>query len=204
MKCAARSCRSRFGIPAISSGNATLSMTVRQGNVDSSWNTMPIAGCVPDTGLSLDGDAAFVVADQPADDVEERRLAAAGRPDDRHELARCDGERNVVDRQQRVFSGTEALDDVGRPPGSAPWRRRATRAAAAPRERRPPLPARRNLDQLGELLLRERRGRELERDGVLHDRVETDDPCPDRPPASERNRRACASPSRSEMPTKSA
>src|SRR6476646_3922706 len=41
--------RSRVPMPAISSGNATLSMTVRQGNVDSSWNTMPNAGCVPDT-----------------------------------------------------------------------------------------------------------------------------------------------------------
>src|SRR5215475_3382136 len=35
--------------------------------------------------------------------------------------------------------------------------------------------ARRNLDQLGELLLRQRRRGELERDGVLHDRVESDD-----------------------------
>ena len=88
-------------------------MTERQGNADSSWNTIPNAGCVPDTGSAIDGDAAFEVADQTADDVEERRLAAAGRPDDRHELALCDGERNAVDRQQRVFSGTKALDDVG-------------------------------------------------------------------------------------------
>ena len=39
----------RLGMPASSSGNATLSCTVRHGNVDSSWNTMPIAECVPVT-----------------------------------------------------------------------------------------------------------------------------------------------------------
>ena len=47
MKCAARSSRAALAMPAISSGKATFSSTVRQGNVDSSWNTMPIAGCVP-------------------------------------------------------------------------------------------------------------------------------------------------------------
>ena len=41
--------RSSFALPAISSGNAMFSTTVRQGNVDSSWNTMPIAGCGPET-----------------------------------------------------------------------------------------------------------------------------------------------------------
>ena len=38
-----------LGKPAISSGKATLSTTLRQGNVDSSWNTMPMTGCGPDT-----------------------------------------------------------------------------------------------------------------------------------------------------------
>ena len=38
-----------FGMPVSSSGKATLSMTLRQGKVDSSWNTMPIAGCGPRT-----------------------------------------------------------------------------------------------------------------------------------------------------------
>src|SRR5215475_4567883 len=41
--------RSLLGMPAISSGNATFSITVRHGKVDSSWNTMPIAGCGPRT-----------------------------------------------------------------------------------------------------------------------------------------------------------
>ena len=53
-KCARASRRSALATPAISSGNATLSSTVRHGNVDSSWNTMPIAGCVPATALAGD------------------------------------------------------------------------------------------------------------------------------------------------------
>ena len=48
-KCRARSMRSRLGMPAISNGKATLSTTLRHGNVDSSWNTMPIEGCGPET-----------------------------------------------------------------------------------------------------------------------------------------------------------
>jgi hypothetical protein len=34
-------------MPRSSSGNATLSITLRQGKVLSSWNTMPMAGCGP-------------------------------------------------------------------------------------------------------------------------------------------------------------
>src|SRR3974390_503930 len=48
MKCRARSSRFAFGIPVSSSGKATLSTTLRQGNVDSSWNTMPIDLCGPE------------------------------------------------------------------------------------------------------------------------------------------------------------
>ena len=35
-------------MPTSSSGKATLSITVRQGKVDSSWNTMPIDWCGPE------------------------------------------------------------------------------------------------------------------------------------------------------------
>ena len=48
-KCRARSSRSAFAIPAISNGKAMFSITVRQGKVDFSWNTIPIAECGPDT-----------------------------------------------------------------------------------------------------------------------------------------------------------
>src|SRR4249919_1412090 len=48
MKWRARSMRCALGIPTSSSGNPTLSVTVLQGNVDSSWNTMPIDLCGPE------------------------------------------------------------------------------------------------------------------------------------------------------------
>ena len=54
--------------------------------------------------------------------------------------------------------------------------------------------ARRNLDQLRELLLGQRRRRVLERDGVLHDGVEAHDPVRVHRGAAERSRRACAWP----------
>src|SRR5262249_26019261 len=43
-----RSTRLVFGMPMSSSGKATLSVTVRHGNVDSSWNTIPIDLCGPE------------------------------------------------------------------------------------------------------------------------------------------------------------
>src|SRR5690242_14810282 len=48
MKWRARSMRCALGMPTSSSGKPTLSVTVRQGNVDSSWNTMPIDLCGPE------------------------------------------------------------------------------------------------------------------------------------------------------------
>ena len=48
MKWRARSTRLSRGMPTSSSGKATLSVTVRQGKVDSSWNTMPIDLCGPE------------------------------------------------------------------------------------------------------------------------------------------------------------
>ena len=81
-------CACAFGMPAISSGKATFSITVRHGKVDSSWNTMPIEACGPGTVSPRDRDAALVAVEQPADDVEQGRLAAAGRADHREEFAR--------------------------------------------------------------------------------------------------------------------
>src|SRR4051794_1676363 len=48
MKCRARSIRLARGMPVNSSGKATLSVTLRQGKVDSSWNTIPIDLCGPE------------------------------------------------------------------------------------------------------------------------------------------------------------
>ena len=44
---------------------------------------------------AVDADGPEVVAHQPGHDVEQRRLAAAARPDDRHELALGHRERHV-------------------------------------------------------------------------------------------------------------
>ena len=69
-------------------------------------------GMRADDGRTLDRDAALVVAGQPADDVEERRLAAAGGPDDRYELAGRDGKRDVVDGDDSAVARRETLGDV--------------------------------------------------------------------------------------------
>ena len=99
-------------MPAISSGNATLSMTVRQGKVDSSWKIIPIEGCGPRDPLARDLDRALVAVEQPADDVEQRGLAAARGADHAQELAGIDRERDMIDRRDRAVRGLEALDDV--------------------------------------------------------------------------------------------
>ncbi len=112
MKWRARSMRCAFGMPAISSGNATLSVTVRHGKVDSSWNTMPIEACGPVTVSPVTDDAALIAVEQSADDVEQGRLAAAGRADHREEFARRDVERDVVDRGDDAVGRLEAFHDV--------------------------------------------------------------------------------------------
>src|SRR5215470_18809268 len=58
--------------------------------------------------LSRDPHPTVVVADQAADDVEQRRLAAARRADDRNELSRENAEGNVIDGCDRSFGGREA------------------------------------------------------------------------------------------------
>ena len=62
--------------------------------------------------LAFDDDAAFVLIDQSADDVEQRRLAAARRSDDRQHFARRDVERHAIDRGDRLRAVAEALDEV--------------------------------------------------------------------------------------------
>jgi hypothetical protein len=49
---------------------------------------------------------------QPADDVEQGRFAAAGGADDTHELAVRDAERDVVDRREHAIRRLETLDDI--------------------------------------------------------------------------------------------
>src|SRR5262245_35129190 len=59
-----------------------------------------------------DGDGSLVTLDQAADDVEQCRLAATGRPDHGQELTRLDAERDMIDRSERALGGLEALDDI--------------------------------------------------------------------------------------------
>ena len=63
-------------------------------------------------GLAGHGDAAFVAVEQSADDVEQCRLAAAGRADHGEELARRDIERDVVDRGDDALRRLEPFHDV--------------------------------------------------------------------------------------------
>ena len=99
-------------MPAISSGNATLSITVRQGKVDSSWKIMPIDGCGPRTVSPPTLTRPLIAVEQAADDVEQRGLAAAGRADHRQEFARHDVERHMVDRDEHAVLRLELLEDV--------------------------------------------------------------------------------------------
>ena len=74
--------------PASSSGYVMLSAPVRHGSSRGSWNTRPIRGSGPVIGLAVERDAARGSgASRPGDDPQERRLAAAVRPDDRDDLA---------------------------------------------------------------------------------------------------------------------
>ena len=57
------------------------------------------------------GYAAFVIANEAADDIEQGGLAAARRPDDRYEFARRDRERHVFDGSDHPFAGDEAFAD---------------------------------------------------------------------------------------------
>ena len=64
----------------------------------------------PGHGRALDAHRAVARRHEAAHDVEKRRLAAAGRPEDRDELALGDIERNVAQRQMaRAASGLECL-----------------------------------------------------------------------------------------------
>ena len=108
----ARSMRSRRGMPAISSGKATLSTTLRHGKVDSSWNTMPIEACGPEIVSPPTATRPLIAAEQSADDVEQGRFAAARRSDHGQELAGRDLERHIVERREIALGRGKAHHDV--------------------------------------------------------------------------------------------
>src|SRR5690348_4528895 len=156
----ARSCRSRRPMPAISSGKATLSMTVRQGNVDSSWNTMPNAGCVPRT-------ASPPTATRPSNSGIRPPMML-----NNVDLPQPDGP--MMETNSPCSTANDTRSTASSASSSTPKRltmsvtaRNGTGTASAS--------ARRDLHELGELLAGERRRRELEVHRVLDDRVEADD-----------------------------
>ena len=87
---------------------------------------VPVLGIEVVDHAVADEDVAARHRDQPGDEVERRRLAAARRADQRHELAVLDGERDVVHGIDRpVVLDDVVEDDLGhRQPTPAPWRER--------------------------------------------------------------------------------
>jgi len=70
--------------------------------------------CVVDL-RAVDPDLALGEVDQPVDELQRRRLAAAGRPDEHADLPRRDGEGEVVDRglrPSRIELGRPVEDDL--------------------------------------------------------------------------------------------
>ena len=92
-------------------------------------------------GLAVDLGHAGSRPDQVADDAQQRALAAAGRADERHELARLDRQVDVLESGHSAVLGLEDLADVcqsdcRRAAVVAVVAGRRSRHAAAPRPRR--------------------------------------------------------------------
>jgi hypothetical protein len=62
--------------------------------------------------LTLDDNLTLIGFSQAADDVEQRRLAAAGRSDDCQHFALRNAERNVIDSRHCLVHGGKALDNA--------------------------------------------------------------------------------------------
>ena len=82
--------------------------TVRHGSRRGSWNTVPMRGIPAPCQSSVPS----IVGIQAADDPQQRRLAAAGRPDQCHDLARAECEIDAAQHRQIAAVGAEgfALD----------------------------------------------------------------------------------------------
>jgi hypothetical protein len=62
--------------------------------------------------VAVDQHAALVTVDEPPDDVEERRLAAAARPDERNEAPFRHVERDALERRHGALRRDESLRDT--------------------------------------------------------------------------------------------
>ena len=103
--------------------------TVRQGSSSGSWNTVPIRGACPSVQPTAPSNAVI----QPADDAQRGGLAAAGRPDERDDLALA--QPRTADRRSRRAAPRHSAPACGGPRQSASaaigWPS-APAAAAAP------------------------------------------------------------------------
>ena len=68
-------------------------------------------------GGAVDPHAAGGLADEAGDDAQQGGLAAAGRTEQGHDLARLDGERHAVDGDGRAVADREVVDVQGAPGG---------------------------------------------------------------------------------------
>ncbi len=113
------------GMPASCAGSSTLSATVRSSSRLKNWKTMPIFArrYRAEAGLaqlvdpqSVDRDGARARPVEPGDQVEQRRLAAAGRPEDGDCLAGAHGQCHISEgrRPLPVRPGHIADVDDGR------------------------------------------------------------------------------------------
>ena len=110
--------RSAFEMPRTSSPKAAFSRTVRCGSRATLWNTMPIwrARTLAQLGgvqcrkiLSFDKDLAEGRCDQPVEEPDECRLAAAGQAHDAEDLSSPDLDAGVGDTDHAA----EVLQDLG-------------------------------------------------------------------------------------------
>lgn len=62
---------------------------------------------------AVDDDVSLIGALESGDDVQQRRLAAAGWTDNGHKLARANREVDSGDHRQESLRGRKALPDVG-------------------------------------------------------------------------------------------
>jgi hypothetical protein len=81
-------------------------------------------------GAPVDAHRSRALAHEPGDHAQQRRLAAAGGAEQRHDLARPDGQRDVVDRRDMAVAVGHRVD-VERVPTCARHARLPTAASVA-------------------------------------------------------------------------
>ena len=88
----ARRCRSACSIRRASSGTSTFSSTVSQGNSAKLWNTMATFGLDSPSGLPCHSTSPADGFGQAGEHAQQRGFARAGRPQQRDDHARLDGQ----------------------------------------------------------------------------------------------------------------